>query len=84
MKTHIVRIGNSRGVRIPKLLLDQAGLQDEVDIDVKDGLLVIRAAKAPRADWAAAFQEMAATGDDQLLDGDLASHSTWDEKEWEW
>jgi antitoxin MazE len=71
MKTRIVRIGNSRGVRIPKSLLEQAGLTGEVKISVERGALVIRPAAArPRAGWAAAFQEMARRGDDALLDAD--------------
>ena len=49
MKTRIVRIGNSRGIRIPKPLLDQTGLQGEVEISAADGALIIRAGPASRA-----------------------------------
>jgi len=49
MKTCIVPIGNSQGIRIPKLLLAQTGLEGEVEIEVRGGELVIRAAGAPRA-----------------------------------
>jgi antitoxin MazE len=69
MKTRIVRIGNSRGVRIPKPLLEQTGLRGEVEITAEDGSLVIRSARRPREGWAAAFEEMARRGDDALLDG---------------
>jgi antitoxin MazE len=68
MKTHIVRIGNSQGVRIPKPLLEQTGLSGEVEISVQDGSLVIKRAHKPRAGWAKAFKEMAERGDDVLLD----------------
>lgn len=68
MKTHIVAIGNSQGIRIPKPLLQQTGLSGEVDISAEDGTLVIRPARKPRADWAAAFQDMARHGDDALRD----------------
>jgi antitoxin MazE len=84
MKARIVRIGNSRGIRIPKVLLEQAGLTEEVDISVQDHSLVIRAARKPRAGWAASFEEMAKQGDDALLDGDTPSSTSWDEEEWEW
>ena len=84
MKTRIVAIGNSRGVRIPKPLLEQTGLSGEVEISAEDNALVIRPAKRPRAGWAAAFQEMARRGDDALLDGAAPSLSAWDEGEWEW
>jgi antitoxin MazE len=84
MKTHIVRIGNSRGVRIPKPLLEQTGLAGEVEITAEDGSLVIRPVRKPRDGWAAAFQEMARRGDDALLDGVPPTLSAWDEDEWEW
>ncbi len=84
MKTRIVRIGNSRGVRIPKPLLEQTGLRGEVEITAEDGSLVIRAARKPREGWEAAFAEMARRGDDALLDDVPPSLSSWDEDEWEW
>ena len=84
MKTRIVRIGNSQGIRIPKALLEETGLHGEVEISAEDDSLVIRPAKRPRAGWAAAFQEMARRGDDALLDDAAPSLSGWDEDEWEW
>lgn len=84
MKTRIVAIGNSQGIRIPKLLLEQTGLAGEVEISVKDDALVIRPIKKSRASWTAAFQKMAERGDDALLDDVTPSLSDWDEGEWEW
>jgi antitoxin MazE len=84
MKTAIVRIGNSQGVRIPKPLLEQTGLHGEVEISARAGTLVIRPARRPRAGWAAAFREMARRGDDTLLDDAPPSLSSWDVGEWEW
>lgn len=84
MKTRLVRIGNSKGIRIPKLLIEQAGLGDEVEISVQDDSLIIRPARKPRDGWAAAFQQMARRGDDALLDDVASTASTWDEGEWEW
>jgi antitoxin MazE len=84
MKTHIVRIGNSRGIRIPKPLLEQTGLRGEVEITADDNSLVIRPIRKPREGWAAAFREMARNGDDALLDAVPPTLSAWDEDEWEW
>ncbi len=84
MRTRIVRIGNSQGIRIPKPLLEQTGLHGEVEIQAEDGSLVIRPVKRARADWAAAFREMGRRGDDALLDDVPPSLSGWDEDEWEW
>ena len=59
MKAHIVPIGNSRGIRIPKILLEQTGLSGEVEISTENEALVIRPVRKPRAGWALAFQKMA-------------------------
>jgi antitoxin MazE len=84
MKTRIVAIGNSQGIRIPKLLLEQTGLSGEVEIRAMNETLVIRPVKKPRAGWAAAFRKMAERGDDALLDDVPPSLSGWDEDDWEW
>ena len=84
MKTRIVRIGNSKGIRIPKPLLEQAGLGEEVDIEARSDSIVIRSATKPRQGWSQAFQKMAKQGEDQLLLGETPNLSSWDEAEWEW
>jgi len=84
MKTEIIRIGNSRGVRLPKLLLDKAGLTGEVEIEASPGQLVIRSAKRPRQGWEERFAEMAAAGDDALLEGDELMPTEWESQEWQW
>ena len=63
MRTKIVRIGNSRGVRIPKTLIEQCGLEDTVELDVEHGRLVIRAAEKSRQGWDEAFRRMAEQGE---------------------
>ena len=83
MKTRIVRIGNSKGIRIPKQLLDQTGLDGEVEIQVRESSLVIRPGRKPREGWSKAFREMARAGDDRLID-DVPNLSSFDREEWEW
>jgi antitoxin MazE len=83
MRARVVKIGNSKGIRIPKPMLEQSGIEDEVDLEAEDGQIVIRAVRHAREGWDAAFAEMARRGDDKLLD-DVPSTSTWDEEEWEW
>ena len=82
MKTRLVRIGNSRGIRIPKPLLDQAGLEDEVQLRVVKNGIVITAATSPRAGWAKAARRVRERGEDGLLDE--PSPTQFDETEWEW
>ena len=82
VRARVVRIGNSRGIRIPKVWLEQLGLRDEVEMAVHKDSLVIRRPNRPRQGWAQAFQTMAAHKDDALLDKPTATR--WDAEEWEW
>ncbi len=84
MKSQIVPIGNSQGIRIPKPLLEQTGLSGEVDISVEAQTLVIRPAHHPRADWNSAFEALARHGDDRLLDDVPPTLSSWDRDDWQW
>ncbi len=84
MKTRIVRIGNSQGVRIPKPILEQTGLRGEVHIQVENDAVVIRPATPPRAGWDEAFRQMANRGEDRLLDDVEPSLSAWDDETWQW
>ena len=81
MKTRIVRIGNSQGVRIPKPLLEEAGLEGEVELRLTaDGLVV--APLAPRAGWRADAEALRARGESGLLDE--PTQTAFDEGEWVW
>lgn len=84
MKSSIIRIGNSQGLRIPKPILDQCGFDGEVELIVKDHDLIVRSAKTPRAGWEEAFKRMAEKGDDKLFETDSLIPTKWDEEEWEW
>jgi antitoxin MazE len=84
MRARIVRIGNSHGIRIPKPILEATGLGDEVELEVGEGRLVVRAVRRPREGWEASFASMGKTGDDRLLDAEAIEASSWDEDEWEW
>ena len=81
-RTRIVQIGNSKGIRVPKALLEQAQLPDEIELQAEHGRLIVRAAQGPRAGWADAAKAMHALGDDQLLDATTSNQ--FDDKEWRW
>ena len=82
MKTKIVRIGNSRGVRIPKPLLEQAGLEDEVRLRVVESGIIIEGATTPRDGWGLAAELLRERGEDSLLDEIVATD--FDESDWRW
>lgn len=84
MKTNIVRIGNSKGIRLPKSILEQCQLKDAVQIEVEGNVLIIRPVHAPRSGWSESFIEMARRKDDKLLDEDSALATGWDRSEWRW
>jgi antitoxin MazE len=80
MKSRIIQIGNSRGVRVPKSLLEQSHWTDDVRIAARENEIVIR--PAARQGWEEAFRVMAEERDDDLFDE--SPPSSFDETEWEW
>ncbi len=82
MKAKLVPIGNSRGVRIPKPLIQQANLSDEVDLQVRGTSIVISSEPTSRKGWAQAAQQLHAEAEDELL---LPTTGTkFDADEWQW
>ena len=81
MKVDIVPIGNSRGVRIPKAMLEQCGFDKTAELVVADGRLILRPTTAVRHGWDDAFRRMAERQDDSLLD---APAPAFDDAEWTW
>ena len=81
MKTKLVPIGNSRGVRLPKPLIEQAGLGDEVELQVRQGAIIITSIAAKREGWAEAARLIHQRQEDQLLDSAPTKFET---AEWEW
>ena len=81
-KTRIIRIGNSRGIRVSKVLLEQAQLPEEVELHAERGRLVVRAARRPRAGWADAARAMRQREDDRLPDPPASTR--FDQQEWKW
>lgn len=83
MKVDLIKIGNSRGIRIPKILIEECGLGDRVDLTVKGKRIVVAADRRPRQGWAEAFQRAAKRKDDALLMGDTMANE-FDREEWTW
>ena len=81
--SNIITIGNSKGIRIPRALLEQCHLTGKVTLETKGSCLLIRSISKPREGWEESFKAMAQREEDHLLD-DAASTSKWDDQEWEW
>ena len=83
MKVELVRIGNSRGIRIPKPIIDQCGFGDTVDLRVEQDCLVIAPDRPPRQGWEEAFQAADPTTEGRLL-LDTIPPNEFDREEWQW
>ena len=81
VRARIIAVGNSQGVRIPKPLLEQAGLAGDVELHAEKGRIVIAAVQQPRAGWAEAARDLHARGEDGLIE---TPATTFDSEEWEW
>ncbi len=82
MRLELTRIGNSRGIRIPKPLIVQCGLGDVVEVRVTPEGLVIAPHRAPRHGWKQAFAAPPAPKLEMLLDS--ASPNAFDAEDWKW
>lgn len=82
MKTQIIQIGNSQGIRIPKALLVESGIRGEVELELtKEGILIRNAGK-PRSNWDSIFNLLEESDDDLPLDAETTDQ--FEKKEWQW
>ena len=78
MRLAIVSIGNSKGIRIPKAVLDKYQIKDSVEIEMRDDDLVLKPVRKARQGWEDAFREMHQNGDDKLLLPDVFDDEVWE------
>ncbi|HET6469457.1 MAG TPA: AbrB/MazE/SpoVT family DNA-binding domain-containing protein [Geminicoccaceae bacterium] len=83
MKVQLVRIGNSRGVRIPKAIIEQCGFAGTVEMTVEGSRLVLAPVENPREGWEEAFAAAAAAGE-MPPEPENDFPNEWDEREWTW
>ncbi len=86
MKAKLIQIGNSRGIRIPKTLLSQTGIVEEINMEVEENRIIIEPVKQNfRSNWNVLFKEMAEKNEDELFDEEsLVNQTSFDETEWDW
>jgi antitoxin MazE len=83
MKVALIDIGNSRGIRIPKPLIEQCGLGDTVDLRVEQNRLIIAPDRPPRQGWEQRFQAAGGSTEDELL-LDTITANEFDHEDWQW
>jgi antitoxin MazE len=82
MKAQIIQIGNSQGIRIPKMMLEESRITGEVELELHSDGILIRNAQKPRHGWGEAFRAMADNDDDEPIMP--AASTRFDKKEWQW
>jgi antitoxin MazE len=78
MRLSVVSIGNSKGIRIPKAILDKYQISNSVEVEMREDGLVLRPVRKPREGWAEAFRQMHQNGDDRLVIPDVFDNETWE------
>lgn len=84
MKASVVKIGNSRGIRIPKPIFEQCGFKEEVELEIENKRLVVRPTSQARQNWADKFDSMSERKEDMLESDYEGISNEWDDSGWEW
>lgn len=85
MKTKLIRIGNSQGIRIPKPVIKEIGLSKEIEMILEENQIILRSCEDTRKNWDQSFEQMAKKHDDRLLDQEsIEKPGRWDKTEWKW
>ena len=79
METAIIKIGNSKGLRLSKTILDKYNIKDKVEIILELGQIVLKPIQAPRNNWETAFEKMNKEGDDKMLMNDVFKDENFEE-----
>ena len=79
METAIIKIGNSKGLRLSKTILDKYNIKDKVEIILEEGQIIIKPIETPRQNWEAAFEKMSKEGEDKMLLNDVFDDENFEE-----
>lgn len=81
MELSVINIGNSKGIRLSKTILEKYNISDKIELILEKGYIILKPKSEPRKNWEKAFKEMHESGDDQLLMDDIfedESFAEWD------
>lgn len=79
METSIIKIGNSKGLRLSKTILEKYHIKDKVELILEKGQIILRPIESPRKNWEEKFKEMANNNDDELIINDVFEDENFDE-----
>lgn len=79
MELSVIQIGNSRGIRLSKTLIEKYNIRDTVEMILENGYIILKSKSTPRKNWDLAFQEMHKCGDDKALMNDVFEDENFEE-----
>jgi len=79
MELSIIQIGNSKGFRLSKTMIEKYNIKDKVELILEEGHMILKPISSPRKGWDLAFKEMNENGDDQLLFNDVFENENLEE-----
>ncbi len=79
METAIIKIGNSKGLRLSKTILEKYNIKDKVEIILEMGQIILKPIETPRKNWDVSFEKMHQEGDDTLLFNDVFEDEDFEE-----
>jgi antitoxin MazE len=79
MEVSIIKIGNSKGLRLSKTILEKYQIKDKVELILEKGQIILRPLDTPRKNWEKKFKEMSKNDDDTLLINDVFDEDTFEE-----
>lgn len=79
MEATIIKIGNSKGLRLSKTILDKYNIKDKVEIILEMGQIILKPIESPRKNWEIAFEKMNKEGDDKMLMNDVFNDENFEE-----
>ena len=82
MEVSVISIGNSKGIRFSKTILEKYSIKDSVELILEKGHILLKPLSSPRKNWDKAFKQMHKNGDDQLLISDIFKDESLEE--WKW
>ena len=79
MEISVINIGNSRGIRLPKTILEQYNISDKLELILEKGKIILKPTSIPRKGWEKSFIQMNVNGDDKLMIDDVFDDENFEE-----
>ena len=79
MEISVINIGNSKGIRLPKIILEQYNISEKLELILEKGRIILKPKSIPRRGWEKSFKQMNANGDDKLLIDDVFDDEVFEE-----